>query len=172
MRLWKILWRPPQDRLDGNLRRRESYQVYDPDTWLPDETVQAIREYVVSIKGPLTTPVSGGIRSLNVALRQMLISMFACGRCGISRACRARSRSGKTDMVIFREIPRTFMPASSGKPILKKPEGDRFSQTEMGVKKIRFPESSAIGVSRYRSREPRGWCAGRSSTPSTTSAAR
>ncbi|HUX64274.1 isocitrate/isopropylmalate family dehydrogenase, partial [Sulfuricella sp.] len=47
-------------------------KVYDPDTWLPDETVQAIREYVVSIKGPLTTPVSGGIRSLNVALRQML----------------------------------------------------------------------------------------------------
>jgi len=79
-------------------------KVYDPDTWLPDETVQAIREYVVSIKGPLTTPVSGGIRSLNVALRQML-DLYVCLRPvryfqGVPSPVKEPE---KTDMVIFRE---------------------------------------------------------------------
>ncbi|MDO9064616.1 MAG: isocitrate/isopropylmalate family dehydrogenase, partial [Sulfuricella sp.] len=79
-------------------------KVYDPDTWLPDETVQALREYVVSIKGPLTTPVSGGIRSLNVALRQML-DLYVCLRPvryfqGVPSPVKEPE---KTDMVIFRE---------------------------------------------------------------------
>lgn len=71
-------------------------QVYDQDTWLPKETLEAVRDYVVSIKGPLTTPVGGGIRSLNVALRQELIFTFACAPCAGSKACRARSRSPAT----------------------------------------------------------------------------
>src|SRR5271169_5463366 len=62
------------------------------NTWLPDETVKACRDYLISIKGPLTTPVGGGIRSLNVALRQLLIFTCACGRCDGSRECPRRSR--------------------------------------------------------------------------------
>jgi isocitrate dehydrogenase len=62
-------------------------KVYGPDVWLPEETLQAVRDYVVSIKGPLTTPVGGGIRSLNVALRQELDCTSACAPCSTSRAC-------------------------------------------------------------------------------------
>lgn len=61
--------------------------VYGPDVWLPEETLGVLKDYVVSIKGPLTTPVGGGIRSLNVALRQQLDLYVACARCVISRAC-------------------------------------------------------------------------------------
>jgi len=123
-------------------------KVYDPDTWLPDETVQAIREYVVSIKGPLTTPVSGGIRSLNVALRQML-DLYVCLRPvryfkGVPSPVKEPE---KTDMVIFRENTEDIYAgieweanSEEAKKVIA------FLQNEMGVKKIRFPESSAIGV--------------------------
>ncbi|MHB9100747.1 MAG: NADP-dependent isocitrate dehydrogenase [Sulfuricella sp.] len=123
-------------------------QVYDPDTWLPDETVQAIREYVVSIKGPLTTPVSGGIRSLNVALRQML-DLYVCLRPvryfqGVPSPVKEPE---KTDMVIFRENTEDIYAgieweahSEEARKVIS------FLQNEMGVKKIRFPESSAIGV--------------------------
>jgi isocitrate dehydrogenase len=123
-------------------------KVYDPDTWLPDETVQALREYVVSIKGPLTTPVSGGIRSLNVALRQML-DLYVCLRPvryfqGVPSPVKEPE---KTDMVIFRENTEDIYAgieweanSEEAKKVIA------FLQNEMGVKKIRFPESSAIGV--------------------------
>ena len=123
-------------------------KVYDLDTWLPDETVQAIREYVVSIKGPLTTPVSGGIRSLNVALRQML-DLYVCLRPvryfqGVPSPVKEPE---KTDMVIFRENTEDIYAgieweanSEEAKKVIA------FLQNEMGVKKIRFPESSAIGV--------------------------
>ena len=63
--------------MDGGLCWRKSNEVYDKDTWLPDETIEALKEYIVSIKGPLTTPVGGGIRSLNVACDKNLIFMYA-----------------------------------------------------------------------------------------------
>ena len=123
-------------------------KVYDADTWLPDETVQAIREYVVSIKGPLTTPVSGGIRSLNVALRQML-DLYVCLRPvryfqGVPSPVKEPE---KVDMVIFRENTEDIYAgieweanSEEAKKVIA------FLQNEMGVKKIRFPESSAIGI--------------------------
>jgi isocitrate dehydrogenase len=123
-------------------------KVYDPDTWLPDETVQAIREYVVSIKGPLTTPVSGGIRSLNVALRQML-DLYVCLRPvryvqGVPSPVKEPE---KTDMVIFRENTEDIYAgieweanSEEAKKVIA------FLQNEMGIKKIRFPASSAIGI--------------------------
>ncbi|MCL4471054.1 MAG: NADP-dependent isocitrate dehydrogenase [Gammaproteobacteria bacterium] len=123
-------------------------RVYDPDTWLPDETVQALREYVVSIKGPLTTPVSGGIRSLNVALRQML-DLYVCLRPvryfqGVPSPVKEPE---KTDMVIFRENTEDIY---AGIEWEANSEGAKkviaFLRNEMGIKKIRFPESSAIGV--------------------------
>jgi isocitrate dehydrogenase len=123
-------------------------QVYDPDTWLPDETVQAIREYVVSIKGPLTTPVSGGIRSLNVALRQML-DLYVCLRPvryfhGVPSPVKEPE---KTDMVIFRENTEDIYAGIEWEA--KSEEAKKviaFLQNEMGIKKIRFPASSAIGI--------------------------
>jgi isocitrate dehydrogenase len=123
-------------------------KVYDPDTWLPDETVQAIREYVVSIKGPLTTPVSGGIRSLNVALRQML-DLYVCLRPvryfqGVPSPVKEPE---KTDMVIFRENTEDIY---AGIEWAAESEGAKkiieFLQQEMGVRKIRFPDSSGIGI--------------------------
>ncbi|HUW51019.1 MAG TPA: NADP-dependent isocitrate dehydrogenase [Sulfuricella sp.] len=123
-------------------------RVYDPDTWLPEETVQALRDYVVSIKGPLTTPVSGGIRSLNVALRQQL-DLYVCLRPvryfqGVPSPVKTPE---KTDMVIFRENTEDIYAGvewEAGSPEVKKVI--RFLQQEMGVKKIRFPDSSSIGI--------------------------
>lgn len=123
-------------------------RVYGADAWLPDETVEAIRDYVVSIKGPLTTPTSGGIRSLNVALRQML-DLYVCLRpvryfTGVPSPVKAPE---KVDMVIFRENTEDIYAGvewESGSPEVKKII--EFLQKEMGVKKIRFPESSAIGI--------------------------
>ncbi|MGE5027058.1 MAG: NADP-dependent isocitrate dehydrogenase [Betaproteobacteria bacterium] len=123
-------------------------KVYDADTWLPEETVQALREYVVSIKGPLTTPVSGGIRSLNVALRQQL-DLYVCLRPvryfqGVPSPVKEPE---KTDMVIFRENTEDIY---AGIEWEANSEGAKkviaFLQDEMGIKKIRFPASSAIGV--------------------------
>lgn len=123
-------------------------KVYDADTWLPQETLDAVRDYVVSIKGPLTTPVSGGIRSLNVALRQQL-DLYVCLRPvryfqGVPSPVREPE---KTDMVIFRENSEDIYAGiewaadtdEANKVI-------RFLQNEMGVKKIRFPEGCGIGV--------------------------
>jgi isocitrate dehydrogenase len=123
-------------------------KVYGADAWLPDETVAAIRDYVVSIKGPLTTPTSGGIRSLNVALRQML-DLYVCLRPvryfeGVPTPVKAPE---KVDMVIFRENTEDIYAGvewEAGSPEVKKII--EFLQKEMGVTKIRFPDSSAIGI--------------------------
>jgi isocitrate dehydrogenase len=123
-------------------------KVYGVDSWLPDETVQAVRDYVVSIKGPLTTPTSGGMRSLNVALRQML-DLYVCLRpvryfAGVPSPVK---QPEKTDMVIFRENTEDIYAGvewEAGTPEVKKVIA--FLQQEMGVKKIRFPETSAIGI--------------------------
>jgi isocitrate dehydrogenase len=126
----------------------KSTKVYGPDAWLPDETVQAVKDYVVSIKGPLTTPTSGGIRSLNVALRQML-DLYVCLRPvrwfeGVPSPVK---QPNKVDMVIFRENTEDIYAGiewEAGSAEAKKVIA--FLQQEMGVKKIRFPESSAIGI--------------------------
>jgi len=123
-------------------------KVYGPDVWLPDETMDAIREFSVAIKGPLTTPVGGGIRSLNVTLRQDL-DLYVCLRpvryyTGTPSPLKAPE---KTDMVIFRENSEDIYAGiewPAGSPEVKKVID--FLQTEMGVTKIRFPETSGIGV--------------------------
>ena len=122
--------------------------VYEKDVWLPDETVTAISEYLIAIKGPLTTPVGGGIRSLNVALRQML-DLYVCLRPvqyfkGVPSPVK---NPENTDMVIFRENTEDIYAGiewNAGTPEAKKIID--FLQKEMGVKKIRFPESSSIGI--------------------------
>jgi isocitrate dehydrogenase len=123
-------------------------QVYGPDVWLPEETLEVVRDYVVSIKGPLTTPVGGGIRSLNVALRQEL-DLYVCLRPvryfrGVPSPLREPE---KTDMVIFRENSEDIY---AGVEWQQGSEGAKkvidFLIKEMGVKKIRFPNSSGIGV--------------------------
>ncbi len=126
----------------------KSVKVYGNDTWLPDETIAAVREYVVSIKGPLTTPTSGGMRSLNVALRQML-DLYVCLRPvryfeGVPSPVKEPE---KIDMVIFRENTEDIYAGvewEAGSPEVKKVI--EFLQKEMGVSKIRFPDTSAIGV--------------------------
>ena len=123
-------------------------EVYGPNTWLPAETLTACREYLVSIKGPLTTPVGGGIRSLNVALRQEL-DLYVCLRPvrwfeGVPSPVKHPER---TDMVIFRENSEDIYAGiewAAGTPEVKKVVD--FLQREMGVKKIRFPATSGIGV--------------------------
>jgi isocitrate dehydrogenase len=123
-------------------------RIYGPDVWLPEETLAVVKEYVVSIKGPLTTPVGGGIRSLNVALRQEL-DLYVCLRPvqyfkGVPSPVR---EPDKTDMVIFRENSEDIYAgiewaaeSEQAKKVIQ------FLREEMGVKKIRFPETSAIGV--------------------------
>ncbi|ABO68004.1 MULTISPECIES: NADP-dependent isocitrate dehydrogenase [Geobacillus] len=116
--------------------------------WLPDETLETIREYIIAIKGPLTTPVGGGIRSLNVALRQEL-DLFVCLRPvryfqGVPSPVK---RPEDTDMVIFRENTEDIYAGieyAKGTPEVKKVID--FLQNEMGVRKIRFPETSGIGI--------------------------
>lgn len=123
-------------------------KVYGENTWLPDETLDAVKNYVVSIKGPLTTPVGGGIRSLNVTLRQQL-DLYVCQRPvryfdGTPSPVREPE---KTDMVIFRENSEDIYAGvewEAGTPEAKKVID--FFQNEMGVTKIRFPETSGIGV--------------------------
>ena len=123
-------------------------RVYGADSWMPDETVQAVKDYVISIKGPLTTPTSGGIRSLNVALRQML-DLYVCLRpvryfSGVPSPVKAPE---KVDMVIFRENTEDIYAGvewEANTEAVKKVIA--FLRQEMGVTKIRFPESSAIGI--------------------------
>ncbi|MFP5074363.1 NADP-dependent isocitrate dehydrogenase [Neisseria sp. WLZKY-1] len=123
-------------------------KVYGDNVWLPEETLEALKEYAVSIKGPMTTPVGGGIRSLNVALRQEL-DLYQCVRPvryfnGVPSPLKDPS---KTDMVIFRENTEDIYAG-----IEWEAESDNckkvvsFLQNEMGVKKIRFPETSGIGI--------------------------
>ena len=116
--------------------------------WLPDETVEGFRTYLVGIKGPLTTPIGGGIRSLNVAIRQLL-DLYVCLRpvrwyAGVPSPVK---RPEDVDMVIFRENSEDIYAGiewQQGSPEAEKVI--RFLQEEMGVTKIRFPESSGIGV--------------------------
>ncbi len=123
-------------------------QVYDSETWLPEETLNAVRDYVVSIKGPLTTPVGGGIRSLNVALRQQL-DLYVCLRpvrwfTGVPSPVK---RPQDVDMVIFRENSEDIYAGiewQAGTPEAKKVI--KFFTEEMGVTKIRFTENCGIGV--------------------------
>ncbi len=123
-------------------------QVYDSETWLPQETLDAVRDYVVSIKGPLTTPVGGGIRSLNVALRQQL-DLYVCLRpvrwfTGVPSPVK---RPQDTDMVIFRENSEDIYAGVEWQA--GTPEADKvikFFTEEMGVTKIRFTENCGIGV--------------------------
>ena len=123
-------------------------QVYGPDVWLPDETLDVLREYVVSIKGPLTTPVGGGIRSLNVALRQQL-DLYVCLRPvqyfdGVPSTVR---EPHKTDMVIFRENSEDIYAGIEYEAQTDKAKKlIDFLQKELGVTKIRFPETSGIGI--------------------------
>ena len=126
----------------------KSTRVYGPDVWLPEETLSVLKDYVVSIKGPLTTPVGGGIRSLNVALRQEL-DLYVCLRPvrwfqGVPSPVKEPQ---KTDMVIFRENSEDIYAG-----IEYEAESDKakkliaFLQDELGVTKIRFPETSGIGI--------------------------
>ena len=122
--------------------------TYGDNVWLPDETFEAVKDYVVSIKGPLTTPVGGGIRSLNVTLRQQL-DLYVCLRpvryfAGTPSPVKTPE---KTDMVIFRENSEDIYAGiewAAGTDEVKKVI--RFLQDEMGVSKIRFPDTSGIGI--------------------------
>ncbi len=126
----------------------KSTKVYGSDVWLPAETMEVLRDYVVSVKGPLTTPVGGGIRSLNVALRQEL-DLYVCLRPvqyfkGVPSPVKAPE---KVDMVIFRENSEDIYAgiefeaeSDNAKKLIK------FLQDEFGVKKIRFPNTSGIGI--------------------------
>ena len=122
--------------------------VYGPNTWLHDDTLVAIKDHIVAIKGPLTTPVGGGIRSINVSLRQML-DLYVCLRPvryfrGVPSPVK---QPEAVDMVVFRENTEDIYAGiewKAGTPEAKKIID--WLQTEMGVKKIRFPQSSSIGI--------------------------
>src|SRR3954465_15248854 len=126
----------------------KSCRIYGENVWLPDETLEASKEFVVSIKGPLTTPVGGGIRSINVALRQEL-DLYVCLRPvryfkGVPSPLK---QPEKTDMVIFRENSEDIYAgiewqaeSDQARKVIK------FLIDEMGVKKIRFPQTSGIGI--------------------------
>ena len=123
-------------------------KVYGKDNWLPDETLEAIKEYQVAIKGPLTTPVGGGIRSLNVVLRQQL-DLYVCLRpvCYFKGVPSPIKTPEKVNIVIFRENSEDIYagiewPAGSPEAV----KLINFLQNEMGVKKIRFPETAGIGI--------------------------
>lgn len=126
----------------------KSTRIYGSDVWLPKETLDIVKEYVVSIKGPLTTPVGGGIRSLNVALRQEL-DLYVCLRPvqyfkGVPSPVK---QPEKINMVIFRENSEDIYAGieyAEGSPEVKKII--KFLTEEMGVTKIRFPDSSGIGI--------------------------
>jgi isocitrate dehydrogenase len=156
------IWRASQHVLDGAVRiayggkrRLAWFEVYAGekakakfDSWLPDDTITAINHYLVAIKGPLTTPVGGGMRSLNVALRQLL-DLYACVRpvrwfTGVPSPVKD---PGAVDMVIFRENTEDIYAGieyeahtDAARKVIN------FLQDEMGVTSIRFPESSAIGI--------------------------
>lgn len=156
------IWRAAQRVFDaavekayGGKRKIAWYEVYAGEKayhqfneWLPQDTLKALTEYIVSIKGPLTTPVGGGIRSLNVALRQEL-DLYVCQRpvrhfTGVPSPVK---KPDQIDMVIFRENSEDIYAGvewQEGTPEVKKVI--KFLREEMGVKKIRFPETSGIGI--------------------------
>jgi isocitrate dehydrogenase len=158
------IWKAAQLVLDGAVNKayngnrkiswfevfagEKSNVVYGENTWLPEDTLVAMKEYLVGIKGPLTTPVGGGIRSINVALRQLL-DLYVCLRPvryfhGVPSPVK---RPELVDMVIFRENTEDIYAGiewKAGTPEAKKVV--EWLQTAMGVKKIRFPETSSIGV--------------------------
>jgi isocitrate dehydrogenase len=158
------IWKASQRVLDaavakayGGKRRIQWFEVfagekanavYGEGTWLPEDTLEAIREYVVAIKGPLTTPIGGGIRSINVALRQLL-DLYVCLRPvqyfeGVPSPVK---HPEAINMVIFRENTEDIYAGiewKAGTPEAKKVVA--WLQSEMGVNKIRFPESSSIGI--------------------------
>jgi isocitrate dehydrogenase len=126
----------------------KSTRLYGEDVWLPAETLSAVKEFVVSIKGPLTTPVGGGIRSLNVTLRQEL-DLYVCLRPVryFSGTPSPLKEPEHTDMVIFRENSEDIYAGIEWQA--RSPQARKviaFLQQEMGVTKIRFPDSSGIGV--------------------------
>src|SRR5712672_4351794 len=139
----------------GGKRRIHWMEIYAGEkankaynSWLPDETVAACRDYLVSIKGPLTTPVGGGIRSLNVALRQLL-DLYVCLRPvrWFNGGPSPVKHPEKVDMVIFRENTEDIYAGiewAAGMPEAQKFLD--FLQNEMKVKNIRFPQTSAFGV--------------------------
>jgi isocitrate dehydrogenase len=156
------IWRASSAMLDaavakayGGKRKLAWYEVYAGekakkrfDSWLPDETVDAYRKYLVGIKGPLTTPVGKGIRSLNVALRQQL-DLYVCLRPvrWFTNVPSPVKRPGDVNMVIFRENTEDIYAGiewaaetADAKKVIE------FLQKEMGVKKIRFPNTSGIGI--------------------------
>ena len=126
----------------------KSCKVYGENVWLPEETLEASKEFVVSIKGPLTTPVGGGIRSINVALRQEL-DLYVCLRPvryfrGVPSPLK---QPEKTDMVIFRENSEDIYAGIEWQAETDKArQVIKFLIEEMGVKKIRFPATSGIGI--------------------------
>jgi isocitrate dehydrogenase len=156
------IWRASVAVLDAAVKKAYAgkrqiawYEVYAGekakrafDDWLPEQTVAAYRDYLVGIKGPLTTPIGKGIRSLNVALRQLL-DLYVCLRPvrwfnGVPSPVK---KPGDVDMVIFRENTEDIYAGvewAAGTPEAKKMV--EFLQKEMGVKKIRFPETSGIGI--------------------------
>jgi isocitrate dehydrogenase len=158
------IWKASQRVLDasvakayGGKRRIQWFEVfagekanavYGEGTWLPEDTLEAIREYVVAIKGPLTTPIGGGIRSINVALRQLL-DLYVCLRPvqyfeGVPSPVK---HPEAINMVIFRENTEDIYAGiewKAGTPEAKKVVA--WLQSEMGVNKIRFPETSSIGI--------------------------
>lgn len=156
------IWRAAQRVLDaavdkayGGERKIQWFEVYAGEKafkkygeWLPDDTVNAFKEYLVGIKGPLTTPIGGGIRSLNVALRQIL-DLYVCLRPvryfdGVPSPV---VKPEDVDMVIFRENTEDIYAGiewAEGTPQVKKVVD--FLHNEMGVKNIRFPETSGIGI--------------------------
>ena len=126
----------------------KSTKLYGSDVWLPAETLAALKEYSVSIKGPMTTPVGGGIRSLNVALRQEL-DLYQCVRpVRYFRGVPSPLKQPElTDMVIFRENTEDIYAGvewMAGTEACTKVV--KFLREEMGVKKIRFPDTSSIGI--------------------------
>ena len=126
----------------------KSTRVYGPDVWLPAETLDVLKDYVVSIKGPLTTPVGGGIRSLNVALRQEL-DLYVCLRpiqyfTGVPSPVKEPE---KTNMVIFRENSEDIYAGIEFEAQSEKAKRlIKILQDDFGVKKIRFPDTSGIGI--------------------------
>jgi len=153
----KVVWNAAVKAAYGDSRKiswmevyagEKSNAVYGPNTWLPQETLDACRDYLVSIKGPLTTPVGGGIRSINVAMRQQL-DLYVCLRPvrwfkGVPSPVK---RPDLTDMVIFRENTEDIYAGIEwmhGTPEAAKVV--EWLMNEMGVKKIRFPKTASIGI--------------------------
>ncbi|MBC8043481.1 MAG: NADP-dependent isocitrate dehydrogenase, partial [Rhizobacter sp.] len=160
----KDIWQASQPVLDAAVKKayggkkkihwfeiyagEKANQFYEKEIWLPDDTIEAVKEFIVAIKGPLTTPVGGGFRSLNVALRQML-DLYACVRpvqyfSGVPSPVK---KPEAANMIIFRENTEDIYAGieyKAGTPEVKKVID--FLQKEMGAKNIRFPETSAIGI--------------------------